>query len=90
MIFVFNLNDTAFPHYKLGTKWNSDHNVIFSTDDSIFAGKNRIPHHKVKVINDKVNTLIVRPFHLIVDIPSYCGFVLQPIDTEGFFEERKE
>ncbi|KAL4487185.1 hypothetical protein ABPG72_017904 [Tetrahymena utriculariae] len=90
LIFVFNLNEQGQSNFKIGTKWNSDHNIIFSTDDAVFAGKARIGHSKIKVVNEKVDTLIVRPFHLVLDIPSHCGLILQPVDTEGFFEERKE
>jgi len=32
LIFCFNLSDKPLVGYKIGTKWNSDHDLIFSTD----------------------------------------------------------
>ena len=34
LLFVFNVNpNQSFEHYKVGTKWASDHRQIFESDD---------------------------------------------------------
>lgn len=32
LIFCFNLSEKSLAGYKIGTKWNSDHDLIFTTD----------------------------------------------------------
>lgn len=77
LLFIFNFHPTnSFEHYRIGSKWASEHLMIFDTDDFIFGGKDRLKPGRSKmfpIIKEKWNN---RPNHLHLYIPSRTAIVL--------------
>lgn len=43
LVFVFNFHHSkSFEDYKVGTYWNTDHILVFDTDQEILGGHNRL------------------------------------------------
>ena len=42
-IFIFNFHtNKSFEDYRVGTKWSTDHIIVFDTDQKAFGGNNRL------------------------------------------------
>jgi 1,4-alpha-glucan branching enzyme len=45
LLFVFNFHHSqSFEHYRIGTKWESEHLIVLDTDETRFHGKNRLTY----------------------------------------------
>ncbi|EGR32876.1 hypothetical protein IMG5_068050 [Ichthyophthirius multifiliis] len=58
--------------------------------DEQFGGQGRLKKIKYDVVEQIVHNDLVRPFCIHIDVPSQTGLVLQPLDNEEKFEEKKE
>lgn len=77
LLFIFNFHyRESFEHYRVGTKWASDHKIILDTDEARFYGKNRLVYgHEnfFPVIQEK---WMNRPNYIQLYIPSRTAIVL--------------
>ena len=77
LLFVFNFHPSqSFEHYRVGTKWASEHFIILDSDESRFGGKNRLSYghnNKFPVKNEKWNH---RSNYFQMYIPSRTVIVL--------------
>jgi len=87
LLFVFNFHPSkSFEHYRIGTKWGSDHRIIFHSDKEIYGGKDRLkygeenyfPYHKENWCN--------RPNYIKCYIPSRTAMVLIAKENELKFK----
>ena len=47
LLFVMNFHPTkSYVNYKIGTKWNSDHKIVYDTDSIEFGGHDRLSQAK--------------------------------------------
>lgn len=77
LLFIFNFHpNQSFEHYRIGTKWASEHIILVDTDEGRFYGKDRLKYghsHYFPIIKEK---WINRPNHLHLYIPSRTAIVL--------------
>lgn len=77
LLFVFNFHpSTSFEHYRIGTKWNSEHIILLDSDQEEFGGKDRLKYgheNYFPIINDK---WMNRPNYIQLYIPSRTVIVL--------------
>jgi 1,4-alpha-glucan branching enzyme len=87
LLFIFNFHPSqSFEHYRIGTKWSSDHKIILDTDESRFGGKdllnfghaNKFPIHKEKWMH--------RSNYIQLYIPSRTGIVLMAEENLGKYD----
>jgi 1,4-alpha-glucan branching enzyme len=78
LIFVFNFHPTkSFIDYRIGTKFNTRHQIVLSSDNKQFGGLQRVDESVIHHAQDfKHNG---REFSLQVYIPSRCAIVLKAI-----------
>jgi 1,4-alpha-glucan branching enzyme len=81
---VFNFHPTkSFENYKIGTVWNSDHVILFDSDEARFGGHDRLAQAKNRRFlwqNESVNE---RKYSLKLYVPNRCCIVL--IAEENIF-----
>jgi 1,4-alpha-glucan branching enzyme len=77
LVFIFNFHPyQSFEHYRIGTRWASEHKIILDTDESRFGGINRLIYghqNKFPIIKEK---WMNRPNYIQLYIPSRTGIVL--------------
>ena len=75
LLFVFNFHPSnSFEHYRIGTKWQSEHLIVMDTDTEEFGGKARVRHSVyIQSYNEK---WMGRPCYVQLYIPSRTGIVL--------------
>ena len=45
LLFIFNFHPfKSFEHYRIGTKWGSDHMILLDTDEGILGGYDRLKY----------------------------------------------
>jgi len=48
LLFAFNFHPTkSLENYKIGTKWSSDHMILYDTDAQEFGGNDRLAQGKL-------------------------------------------
>jgi len=77
LLFIFNFHPTqSFEHYRIGTKWASDHKILLDTDESRFGGYDRLKYghnNYFPIIKEKWNN---RQNYIQLYIPSRTAMVL--------------
>jgi len=77
LLFVFNFNvDQSFNYYRVGTKWSSNHLIVFNSDDKDFGGFERLKNYlnqKFQPIKEKWNN---RSNYIHLNIPNRCCIVM--------------
>jgi len=77
LLFIFNFHPSkSFEHYRIGTKWASEHKILLDTDESRFGGHNRLIYghnNFFPIIREKWNN---RPNYIQLYIPSRTAMVI--------------
>ena len=77
LLFIFNFHPfKSFEHYRIGTKWGSDHMILLDTDEGILGGYDRLKYghdNYFPIIKEKWNN---RPNYIQLYIPCRTGIVL--------------
>jgi 1,4-alpha-glucan branching enzyme len=77
LLFIFNFHPTqSFEHYRIGTKWGSDHIILLESDDTSFGGKERLKYGRSNFFpfhNQKWNN---RNNYIQLYIPSRTAIVM--------------
>lgn len=83
LLFVFNFHPTkSFEHYRVGTKWNTEHKIIFDTDESRFFGFERLMYGHFNPFPIMKENWCNRPNYIQMYIPSRTGIVLKSLDPK--------
>ena len=102
LLFIFNFHPSqSFEHYRVGTKWASDHIVLLESDDVIFGGKERLKYGRSNFFPINKQKWNNRNNYIQLYIPSRTVMVLiaeENMDkynlssyfSEEFFSKRKQ
>ncbi|CAD8081375.1 unnamed protein product [Paramecium primaurelia] len=81
LLFVFNFHPTqSYEHFKVGTKFESDHKIVLDTDDVRFGGHSRVsPSYgqNFPIIKEEWQG---RPNHIQIYLPNRCAIVFKSIE----------
>ncbi|CAD8120775.1 unnamed protein product [Paramecium sonneborni] len=78
LLFVFNFHPTqSYQHFKVGTKFNSDHFIVLDTDDIQFGGHSRLSPSYNKPFKLFQEHWQGRPNHIQIYLPNRCAIVFK-------------
>lgn len=77
LLYIYNFHPSkSFENYKVGTMWESDHFIVYETDEDRFGGHQRLNdahNHWFESYNHQHNN---RPRHMCIYLPSKTAVVL--------------
>ncbi len=89
LLFVFNFHPSkSFEHYRIGTKWSSEHSIVLDTDEERYGGKSRVKHNIY--IKSSPEKWMGRPFYIQLYVPSRSGIVLIAKENESKYISKLE
>lgn len=90
LLFVFNFHpNKSFEHYRVGTQWNTEHKIVFDTDEARFSGFDRLSYGHSNTFPIMKEAWCNRPNYIQLYIPSRTGIVLKALKGDKK-EEVKE
>eukprot|EP00825_Cyclidium_porcatum_P003822 TRINITY_DN11773_c0_g1_i2.p1 TRINITY_DN11773_c0_g1~~TRINITY_DN11773_c0_g1_i2.p1 ORF type:complete len:164 (-),score=48.62 TRINITY_DN11773_c0_g1_i2:272-763(-) len=89
LIFIMNCKNEVVKNFKITTKQECDHKILFNSDAKEFGGKDQYESYKngIKVIKEIYKD---RPFHFTLDIYPQTGIIIVPTIQAQFIEEEEE
>ena len=73
-------DNQSYEHFKVGTKFESDHKIVLDTDDVRFGGHSRVSpsyDHNFPIIKEEWQG---RPNHIKIYLPNRCAIVFKSIE----------
>ena len=88
LLFIYNFHqDKSYENYHVGTLWESDHFILFESDEDRFGGHQRLNDAHGRWFESHREECCNRPNKIILYIPSRTCIVLCPyentLDVEG-------
>jgi 1,4-alpha-glucan branching enzyme len=91
LLFIFNFHPyQSFEHYRIGTKWASEHLIILDTDENRFDGKDRLRYghsHYFPIIKEK---WMNRTNYIQLYLPSRTAIVLIAKENLSKYQQKED
>lgn len=88
LLFIFNFHPyQSFEHYRIGTKWSSEHIIVLDSDESKFDGKDRLRYGHTNFFPIIKEKWMNRPNYIQLYIPSRTAIVLIAKENISRYED---